>query len=810
MDITPTPGYGAIYGDWNDIPRITPEQRAQLWDAARACDKTPKKEQKRPCLVTTTPPHTFPGDSVADYLRANLDIIRQALTRAGWVFLYAEGDFEQWQRPNQPQANKPGGSLNIKDGYFHCFTSNAAPLDVETNYSPLQLIAALEFGGDISMASKAYAPKVSTRRKACLDANNAPYFQSLEMTAEKVEYSEKTTAAGLRALCVQRQWERLMEEATNRALASLNEIDVDELNATFPINAAPAEVQNIAKKLSKRDKLPYAPIVQTGLAILGGVLGCYKVNYLYDNKPIYPLLHSFLIGEKGAGKTTIVESFLAPIEKEFDARWAEYWDAEKTKLSWLNAEISRLDKELEQTKNDDPRFDEIIKEKRPLEAQRTAIEWGGQRLIVSGDASFESLWYQSYIDRCVAISEKKKQIGKINSLGDASSKLKNSRNAAGGMTPSDYWAMATKVMDFSEKPKKAIGDKGRGTAKAGAVFLFDAQPGACYFIDLSDLLVKGFDRRFLWDYVPKRKRDKKGGKIDLTKEQEDLVELVEKILRYQGGDLECGYEKEYTDWYDDKMMPRINKAQDDGDAELESFLGTLADSTIHKLALILHVCEHVKRGDVPKTIRAETFKNAAQLIEIFIREYKLTWQQMRIAVDAEKAKERKKRTHDDPISKPFEKLSRKSRTVYKIIRDDEQSTQNGDDRALAIKSITDRNRPYQDLLTRKAIDDELFNAGFMYIDPETNKRVALPIYTLDAFSAELVETTQEETPAPENDPAQAPIDSAPEVDVSLIKSAEGASQSMRDDYTTFSEFDRYGGDASAAGEYGSDDEEVPF
>ena len=742
--VAPSAGYTMNRGNWTNVPTITAEQFEKFLETARSLDESPKKietpKPKTACLPKTSPVVSyFGGPSVADFLRSNLDLVRGALTKNGWRKLRTEGEFERWARPGQDVEGKNGGDLNVEEGYFHCFSTNAEPLEGDTSYSPLQLIAALEYGGDESAAARAYSQYLPRSKQFTerVDWDAVPDV-SLPPNASGVVISESQEApVDLRMQCYLTQMRRLQEEAEWRARRALEEISVEKLNESFPLDVVPEEVRSIAQKLVERYKLPYAATVLAGLAILGGVLGCHKVVYFYEGKPIYPLLHLFLIGEKGAGKSTIVESFLRPIEKVFDDQWAEYWEDEKTKLPWLNAEIERLDKELAKTQKDDPRRNEIINEKRPLEARRDAIEWGGQRLVISGDASFEAIWYQAYIDKRVAVAEGKKQIGKIVSLGDASSKLKLSRSSGGGLSPSDYWAVATKVMECSEKPKKALVDKGRGVARAGGVFLFDAQPGACYFIDINELLVKGFDRRFLWVFVPKRVRDKVKGKLDLSAEQEAFIELVEKILRYQGGNLECGYEEAYVEWYG-LMSERINNAASDGNAELEAFLGTLTDLTIHVLALILHVCKFVKQGTVPRKIGTETFNDAAKLIEAIIPEYKLTWRQMRKAVDEGMGKGVK--TKDaSASSNPLDKLSPAARSVYEFVWKYGEPFGESD-RAATVTEIVEkgkisayRTRKKDKLtgeMTRSLIDGELLDAGLMFVDDD-GTRIALPVYEID-------------------------------------------------------------------------------
>ena len=161
------------------------------------------------------------------------------------------------------------------------------------------------------------------------------------------------------------------------------------------------------------------------------------------------------------------------------------------------------------------------------------------------------------------------------------------------------------------------------------------------------------------------------------------------------------------------------------------------------------------------------------------------------------------RKNRDDAPKDFEELSEKARKVYEIVRGDkrgERSTLNDDDRVLAIEHIKDRNRAYKRKLDRYAIDAELENAGLMYVDPETNKRVALPVYKLDDFFGEIVEAEKERPPAAatvENPPYREPstpqggIDAAPRDDISYSADRASKSQASDDDgaFPGFTQFD---------------------
>ena len=160
--ISPTNGYDLRSGSWVSLPTISKGQREFLIESARSLDQI-KSEEERVSTVSRLSSSTLArGDdreSVADYLRKS-DDWRRALLRAGWTFIREDAKNEYWARPDQPVAGKTGGCYSKEEGYFHVFSSNAAPLEVDKTYSPLQLIAALEHHGDLSEASRAYSRRV--------------------------------------------------------------------------------------------------------------------------------------------------------------------------------------------------------------------------------------------------------------------------------------------------------------------------------------------------------------------------------------------------------------------------------------------------------------------------------------------------------------------------------------------------------------------------------------------------------------------------------------------------------------------------
>ena len=159
--IAPSPGYEVEAGDWRNLPTISATEREKLLDAARRLDetqnKTPKFVENRQKPSEYCPKRDFFSNngSVADYmreLRSGID----ALLRHGWTYLRTEGDFDQYMRPGQPVPGKLGLSYNVQERYYRVFTSSAAPLEPDRTYSDLQLVAELDFGGDVSACATQY------------------------------------------------------------------------------------------------------------------------------------------------------------------------------------------------------------------------------------------------------------------------------------------------------------------------------------------------------------------------------------------------------------------------------------------------------------------------------------------------------------------------------------------------------------------------------------------------------------------------------------------------------------------------------
>ena len=157
----PTEGYEPVQGDLLGVPTITAEQRACLLALARSLDEcggkaapapepapAPAAAAARPALPASAPWATRPGDDFN--VRGVADgTFERALVASGWRKVRG-GPNEGWQRPGK-EGDEQSATFNGRT--FYVFSSNAAPLEPNTGYSPFSVLVALQFGGDARAAA---------------------------------------------------------------------------------------------------------------------------------------------------------------------------------------------------------------------------------------------------------------------------------------------------------------------------------------------------------------------------------------------------------------------------------------------------------------------------------------------------------------------------------------------------------------------------------------------------------------------------------------------------------------------------------
>jgi len=142
----PTPGYVLLQGDLALVPTITEDERNELLGAAYDLGEHVEPVQAMP----DAQPETRPGD---DYNRRG--DVRDVLRRHGWQYVKDDGPNEQWRRPGKSHGTS--ATLHKETGVFYVFSSNAYPLEHGKGHSPYAVLAALDFNGDYSAASRQLA-----------------------------------------------------------------------------------------------------------------------------------------------------------------------------------------------------------------------------------------------------------------------------------------------------------------------------------------------------------------------------------------------------------------------------------------------------------------------------------------------------------------------------------------------------------------------------------------------------------------------------------------------------------------------------
>lgn len=156
--IAPSKGYEVESGDFTLLPILSRGICEKIFSTAKSFDETKKELRPVESFPARVERTQETGDSIAERLRDGFEWL-DSLKRAGWEFLFENENYLYFSRPFQNVKGKIGGSFSKSEKFFHCFTSNAPPLEVDRTYSPLQLIAALEYDGDESKAAKAHSPK---------------------------------------------------------------------------------------------------------------------------------------------------------------------------------------------------------------------------------------------------------------------------------------------------------------------------------------------------------------------------------------------------------------------------------------------------------------------------------------------------------------------------------------------------------------------------------------------------------------------------------------------------------------------------
>jgi putative DNA primase/helicase len=149
--------YQPLCGDLAAIPTITVRERTCLLQTARAFNTSVKPQR----VVSGGPigmMQRIGGHRPGDVFHAHADW-RRLLEPHGWTCVGQHGEVTYWRRPG-----KIGPGISATTNYagrhlLYIFSTNAAPFEPETAYTPFAAYALLNHGGDFTAAARSLAAR---------------------------------------------------------------------------------------------------------------------------------------------------------------------------------------------------------------------------------------------------------------------------------------------------------------------------------------------------------------------------------------------------------------------------------------------------------------------------------------------------------------------------------------------------------------------------------------------------------------------------------------------------------------------------
>lgn len=139
----PTEGYELMQGDYNNIPIISPEERLELFVAARMLDKQLEKDLSRNKHI-----HTDFLDKFPSYDK-DVNIGIALLEEAGWTIHSEDEDWVNFTRPGKTQGISGGYNKPLR--FFYCFTTSTN-FEEGKPYNNHALFAELQCNGRYDVA----------------------------------------------------------------------------------------------------------------------------------------------------------------------------------------------------------------------------------------------------------------------------------------------------------------------------------------------------------------------------------------------------------------------------------------------------------------------------------------------------------------------------------------------------------------------------------------------------------------------------------------------------------------------------------
>ena len=144
--VDPTPGYKLVYGSFESIQEITPEERDVLISTAIQFNEVVKEFKP-----VAKPQKLGKGSSPFDDYNERGDVVG-LLEKHGWKVVDQTSDKTIFLRPGQTSAAH-SGNFNHANRWFSVFSTSTV-FNAQEGYLPYAVYAMLECGGDFSEASR--------------------------------------------------------------------------------------------------------------------------------------------------------------------------------------------------------------------------------------------------------------------------------------------------------------------------------------------------------------------------------------------------------------------------------------------------------------------------------------------------------------------------------------------------------------------------------------------------------------------------------------------------------------------------------
>lgn len=146
----PSPSYEFVYGNFDSIQEITPQERDILFNVAYSFNSVLKADDRKE-RTTYTPKKTSKGLTPFEDYNDRADVV-QLLINHGWTYVHTRGRKVMLRRPGNTSA-ETSGNYDEEYKWFSVF-STSTEFDPMKAYQPYAVFAILECKGDFSEAAK--------------------------------------------------------------------------------------------------------------------------------------------------------------------------------------------------------------------------------------------------------------------------------------------------------------------------------------------------------------------------------------------------------------------------------------------------------------------------------------------------------------------------------------------------------------------------------------------------------------------------------------------------------------------------------